>query len=105
MGTLHFVEDRPGAIALAGQLTADYVGIVRETLLACIEDGVSLEVDLSGVTAIDDQGAELLVQLHHASLMAQKPLTLLGFNATVSATLSGLHVGRALGASFSCAWS
>jgi anti-sigma B factor antagonist len=74
---------QPAALRIDGELTIYRAAELKAALLAPLDPGVTLEVDLAGVTELDTAGLQLLMLAKQAAQANGGALTLAGHSAAV----------------------
>jgi anti-anti-sigma factor len=96
-------------LRVAGELTVIHGGELKETLCEALDRMGQIEVDLSGVTAIDLAGLQLLCAAHASAASRGKSFVLAvppGRVVERAMTEAGFsrHIGCSRGDSPSCCW-
>lgn len=84
-------------LRIEGEMTIYQAADLRQMLLASLEHGDELEIDLSAVSEIDAAGVQLLVAAKRAALAAQKPLRLTAHSGPVVEAFELLDLGGFFG--------
>ncbi len=74
---------KKGHLAVSGEMTIYTAGELKSQLLAPLEKGSSLEVDLAGVSEIDTAGLQLLALLKIEAAARDKKATFVGHSQPV----------------------
>ncbi|UTG93953.1 STAS domain-containing protein [Geobacter sulfurreducens] len=96
-------------LGVGGDLTIPFAGEFRGALLEALDQAGSVEVDVSGVSAVDITGLQLLCSAHRAACTRQKGFFLTGRDNPVFAESVGLagferHVGCSRDVGKNCIW-
>lgn len=83
-------------LAVEGELTIHTAGDRRTELLALLERGDHVAVDLSGVTELDTAGLQLLLLVRREAAHLGRTVDLVGASPAVVDTLSIVHLDPAL---------
>ena len=97
-------------LKVSGGLTISDAGGLRQALLAALEAGSELQVDLTEMTGIDLTGLQLLCAAHQSALLGGKWFYITdGGNMTFREMATGAgfrrHTGCARDTSYSCIWA
>ena len=84
-------------LKLDGELSIYRAAELKDLLLARIEQGGPLDLDLSGVTELDSAGVQLLMLAKQAALARGLPLRLLAHSPTVVDVFELLNLGAYFG--------
>jgi anti-anti-sigma regulatory factor len=103
-------DDNSGVLSVDGDLTIAHVAEIKERLVAAFSDAETVTIDVSGSTALDVAGVQLLCACHSFSSKAGKSMQLeLGDNQTFAAFLDEIGVSRSFvcnkGGDGECLWS
>jgi anti-sigma B factor antagonist len=98
-------EEKPGELALSGELTIYDATELKGLLLDKLNSGSGLSIDLSGVTDLDCAGIQVMLLLHREAKNASKPLKWLKHSEAVNKVLEFLNLGSTLGEPVSLVWS
>ncbi len=94
---LHLEPAGDGRLRLQGELTIYSAAAAREALLARMQPGAPLELDLAGVTEIDSAGLQLLMSAKLHARAQDGELRLAAHAAPVLELIELLDVGAWLG--------
>lgn len=83
-------------LALEGELTIQTAGDRKAALLALLERGERVAVDLSGVTEMDTAGLQLLLLLRREARLLGRVVDVVGASAAVVDTLAIVHLDASL---------